>query len=94
MSSKVAKTLLNQIIKKTKYNNVIKYEEKCTNIYILSANMDDDKLIEKSIINQYCNINNTNTTNTNTNTNLQIKQTEIEKTNNCCKFKCCKALDN
>ena len=32
MSGKVAKTLLNQIMKKTKYNNVIKFEEKCTKI--------------------------------------------------------------
>ena len=90
MSSKVAKTLINQIMKKTKYNNIITFEDKCTKIYIFSANMDDDTLIEKSIINQYCSI---NSSSVNNGTKNEINN-KLENTNNCCKFKCCKNMDN
>lgn len=91
MSSTLAKTLINQIIKKTKYNNVIKFEDKCTKIYIFSSNMDDDKLIEKSIINQYCN---SNSSSINTQNKNEILNKNNIENNNCCKFKCCKIGDN
>lgn len=79
MSSRAAKTLLNKILKKSKYNNVIKYEEICTKIYIFSINMDDDKLIKDSIINQFDSSNQKN---------------DNDNNDKCCKFNCCKLMNN
>ena len=47
------KTLINHIIEIKSYSkNINKYEEKCTQIYILHNNCDDDELIIKSIMEQ------------------------------------------
>ena len=44
------KTLINYIIEIKSYSkNINKYEEKCTQIYILHNNRDDDELIIESI---------------------------------------------
>ncbi len=44
------KTLINYIIEIKSYSkNINKYEEKCTHIYILHNNRDDDELIIESI---------------------------------------------
>lgn len=71
--SKVVKTLLNQLSKHKPWSkNKDKYEEACTNIYILNSNRDDDELITHSINEQINNenANNNNTTNA-TNTKKQ-----------------------
>jgi len=67
--TKVVKTLLNQLSKHKPWSkNKDKYEEACTNIYILHSNRDDDELIIQSINEQ---INNENTKNNTTNTKKQ-----------------------
>jgi len=74
--TKVVKTLLNQLSKHKPWSkNKDKYEEACTNIYILHSNRDDDELIIQSINEQINNENNNNTTNT-TNTKKQRSKTK------------------
>ena len=64
--TKVVKTLLNQLSKHKPWSkNKDKYEEACTNIYILHSNRDDDELIIQSINEQ------TDTKNNTTNTKKQ-----------------------
>jgi hypothetical protein len=88
-------TLLNKVIKLKQFHKQEHFDNVCTKIYVLNLNTDDDKLIMKSLlenkfyynISNYLNKNNYKNSYNNNNNNKYNKH-------KCCKFNCCKSLDN
>ena len=86
------KSLIDKIITLQKYSKQHKFENACTNIYILNMNFDDDKLLEQSIKDKKISYNNYNPETEILNTGP--RQTGNIEQSGCCKFKCCKLMNN